>query len=127
PLRVGDRIIGVVHVGTFATRDFSTDDLQFLMLVAERMASIIERTRLYEAERAARATADAAVRVRDEVLGIVSHDLRNPLGAISTSASVLLELAITDEQRLQQLQLIKRAALRAGRLIEDLLDVTRIE
>ena len=127
PLRVGDRVIGVVHVGTFQPREFSTDDLQFLMLVGERMASAIERTRLYEAERAARATADAAVAARDEVLGIVSHDLRNPLGAISGSASLLLELSLTEAQRQQQLALIKRAAQRATRLIEDLLDVTRIE
>lgn len=99
-------------------------------LVAAQRELTRERAQLARAlarEKEARAMADAAVRVRNEVLGIVSHDLRNPIGAISASASVLLELQITEEQRERQLRLIKRAAQRAARLIEDLLDVSRIE
>jgi PAS domain S-box-containing protein len=83
---------------------------------------------LSESERR-RAEAEAAVRGRDEVLSIVSHDLRNPLATVSMSASLLRdsELALTDAQRRQQLEIIGRSAQRMNRLIQDLLDVARIE
>lgn len=68
-----------------------------------------------------------AVRARDEVVAVVSHDLRNPLGAITGAAGLLLELDLPPEKRSEQLRLIGRAAERMNRLIGDLLDVARIE
>ena len=85
-------------------------------------------TVLAEAERR-RDEAEAAVRSRDEVLSIVSHDLRNPVSTVAMSVSLLSDPAITlsDEQRQQQLGVIARSAERMNRLIQDLLDVARIE
>lgn len=85
-------------------------------------------TVLAEAERR-RDEAEAAVRSRDEVLSIVSHDLRNPVSTVAMSASLLSDPAIelSDEQRRQQLGVIARSAERMNRLIQDLLDVARIE
>ncbi|HWQ35821.1 MAG TPA: PAS domain S-box protein [Blastocatellia bacterium] len=54
PLLAGDKVIGVIHVGTIVPRDFTGDDQRLLQLVAERAASAIERARLYEQVRAAR-------------------------------------------------------------------------
>ena len=54
PLLASDKVIGVIHVGTVAPREFTADDLHLLQLVAERAASAIERTRLYEQVRDAR-------------------------------------------------------------------------
>ncbi len=71
--------------------------------------------------------AEAATRARDEVLATVSHDLRNPLGTIYTSAALLIDVPLDEEQRLRQVQIIKRTADRMGRLIQDLLDVSRME
>ena len=68
-----------------------------------------------------------AVRARDEVVAVVSHDLRNPLGTIAAAAGLLLELDVTTEKRREHLRLIVRAADRMNRLIGDLLDVARIE
>jgi signal transduction histidine kinase len=71
-----------------------------------------------------------AVRSRDHVLSIVSHDLRNPLGTITMAASLLLDLVPDEEERRterRQLEIIKRAAGTMNRMIQDLLDVTRIE
>ena len=67
--------------------------------------------------------AQQAIRTRDEILGIVAHDLRSPLGAILMQASLL-------QRRGAEVDLgkaIERSARRMNRLIEDLLDVTRIE
>jgi signal transduction histidine kinase len=87
-----------------------------------------EREALLQREREARAAAEAAVRARDEILAVVSHDLRNPLGAIALCAGALLETIepSSDEQR-RILQGIEHAAASTDRLIRDLLDVASME
>src|SRR5450432_51522 len=71
------------------------------------------------------ATATASARARDEVLAIVSHDLRGPLHAISLASEALREDATEDAKR--YLSAIDRAGARAERLISDLLDASAIE
>lgn len=81
-------------------------------------------------EQAAREIAEEAVLARDAVLSIVSHDLRNPLGAVLTGVAFLLDIVLAEEPVPVQpahLRPILRAAHRANRMIDDLLDVTRIE
>ena len=79
-------------------------------------------------ERAAREAAEQAVRARDAVLAIVSHDLRNPIHTISMAAAWELEvLPEGDTQHRKQWHIVRRSAERANRLIQDLLDVARIE
>ncbi|HSG07963.1 MAG TPA: ATP-binding protein [Longimicrobiales bacterium] len=68
-----------------------------------------------------------AVRVREEVVSVVSHDLRNPLGVVAGAAELLLDLPLGDAERRNQAEVIRRSAQRMGRLIDDLLDVARIE
>jgi PAS domain S-box-containing protein len=83
---------------------------------------------LAESERR-RSEAEAAVRSRDEMLSIVSHDLRNPVSTVAMSAALLAdrELALTPDQQRAQFGVIARSAQRMNRLIQDLLDVARIE
>ena len=73
--------------------------------------------------------AEAAVRSRDEVLSIVSHDLRNPVSTVAMAVALLkdTQIELTAEQRSKQLEIISRSAHRMNRLIRDLLDVARIE
>jgi signal transduction histidine kinase len=64
------------------------------------------------------------------VLAIVSHDLRNPVGSVITAAAFLLDTLAEEvlaTPQGQQVGVIHRAARRANRLLEDLMDVTRIE
>lgn len=70
--------------------------------------------------------AETAIRSRDEVLAVVSHDLRNPLNTIVMAAG-LLELPLPADQRPRHIEAIRRAADGMNRLIEDLLDVSAIE
>ena len=67
------------------------------------------------------------MRAREEVLAVVSHDLRNPLSAITLGASLLLmSKSLSDEDR-EQVETMQVSAERMARLIADLLDVTRLE
>ncbi|HEY0151265.1 MAG TPA: sensor histidine kinase [Longimicrobium sp.] len=81
-------------------------------------------------EAEARRSAEAASRARDAVLAIVSHDLRNPVGSVITAAAFLLDTLpaeVLATPQGQQVGVMHRAARRANRLLEDLMDVTRIE
>ncbi|MEX2177489.1 MAG: PAS domain-containing sensor histidine kinase [Gemmatimonadaceae bacterium] len=71
-----------------------------------------------------------AVAVRDETLGVVAHDLRNPVSAVKMLSAALLDRAREhglNEDAMEQLSLIREAALQMDRLIQDLMDVTRAE
>jgi signal transduction histidine kinase len=89
--------------------------------LARRAALAMDNARLY-------GEAQAATRARDDVLAIVSHDLRNPIHTIQMSAALLAELYPNPQDMLtRQLAVIRRGAVRANALIQDLLDVTRID
>ena len=85
--------------------------------------TITDMTEMREAQEALR----AAVRARDEVLAVVSHDLRNPVGTIAAAAELLADVPLSLEARGEHLEIIHRAADRINRLIQDLLDVAQIE
>jgi signal transduction histidine kinase len=82
----------------------------------------LENARLYDAAR-------RATRARDDMLGVVSHDLRNPIHSVFMSSSFLLDVIPAEGRDMErkQLAIIRRAAERANRLIQDLLDITHIE
>ena len=77
--------------------------------------------------RAAEAALREAVRARDEVLAVVSHDLRNPVGTIAAAAELLRDVPMPPARQGEHLEIIGRAADRINRLIQDLLDVAQIE
>lgn len=79
----------------------------------------VERLALDQAERAAQA--------REDVLAVVSHDLRSPLNAISIAAEELAEGELDDDERRHYAAAIGRGLDRCSRLIEDLLDASRIQ
>jgi signal transduction histidine kinase len=89
-----------------------------------------ELERVAQLERAARAAAEEESRSRDEVLAMVSHDLRNPLAVIAMAASALLNDFLgpsTPKSAARVLSVIQRSAESLGRQIDDLLDVASIE
>jgi PAS domain S-box-containing protein len=85
--------------------------------------TLADITEVHEAEEALR----EAVYAREQTLAVVSHDLRNPLGSVSAAAELLLEVPLPEERRRQQLETIRRSAERMNRLIQDLLDIARID
>jgi signal transduction histidine kinase len=87
---------------------------------------IAERKQATRRELAARREAEEANRSKDEFLAILSHELRTPLNSILGWARLLREGQTTPEQEMRALASIERNALHQTRLIEDLLDVSRI-
>ena len=71
--------------------------------------------------------AEETIDAREQVLKIVSHDLRNPLSAISMTASLLLDVPTPPDKQAEHLRRIQRAGERMNRLIQDLLDVAKLE
>lgn len=68
-----------------------------------------------------------AIEQREEVVSIVSHDLRNPLGVVLAASDLLIDLPLDEAERRRQAEIIQRSGRRMQSLIEDLLDVARIE
>jgi PAS domain S-box-containing protein len=105
-----------------ATRPFSDEDLDTIGDLARLMALAIDNARLYE-------ESQRAIRARDQTIAVVSHDLRNPVNAIRMIAGNVLSGVSEqgDPTVVEYVQVIQQAARQADRLIQDLLDVARIE
>jgi PAS domain S-box-containing protein len=122
PLHAAGETLGAL---TLIRRDpdgFSDDDRRAVAeAFARTAASALENARLYESARQAN-------RARDEVLGVVSHDLRNPITAIAMCARVLEDNPPADPaQRAELLGTIRQSTELMTHLITDLLDVANIE
>jgi PAS domain S-box-containing protein len=124
PLLTRGEPLGVLMFGSSnADRVYREGDLRWAEPLADRCATAIENARLY------RASVEATHR-RDQVLGVVAHDLRNPLATILMQTSVLdrdWRASETERHSRKPIEVIHRAATRMNRLIQDLLDVSLIE
>jgi PAS domain S-box-containing protein len=121
PLPLRGAAIGVL--GLFRGRPrgrFSTDEMALARDLAHHAALSIENARLHRQAR-------EAVRLRDEVLGVVSHDLRNPIAIISMTMQLLREVDLPPEDRDRRMQAVERAAGTMNRLVTDLLDMSSID
>jgi signal transduction histidine kinase len=97
----------------------------FVEILARQCANALERVRLLDTERRARAEAEEATRAREELLSVVSHELRNPLGTITIAASAL-RTSDSDRTR-KHAERIHRQATRMARLLGDLVDFAGIQ
>jgi len=94
--------------------------------IHDQKIALEERDRAVERERTARSQAEAANRIKDEFLAVLSHELRSPLNPILGWAKLLLSRKFDEETTRKALQTIERNAQLQTRLIEDLLDISRI-
>ena len=120
PLISRGQVLGVVTAAAPEGKVFTKDDALLAAEVARRGSLAIDNARLYQ-------ESQQAVRAREEVLAIVSHDLRNPLNSITLAASLMQASGSVPPEEQEQIESIDVAAKRMRRLIEDLLDVTRLE
>jgi PAS domain S-box-containing protein len=122
PILARGKILGILKVAlSTRLRAYGQDDLRLMEEIAHRAALAIDNARLYR-------VAERAIHARDEVLSIVAHDLRNPLGSIMLSVGLLRRKRGEPERRSQEgVDAIKRSATRMNRMIEDLLDVVRMD
>ena len=102
-------------------------DRAFTNLLAQATAAALHRARTYDAERERRREAELLARGREEVLGVVAHDLRNPLSLIGTTAQFLEEEYTDEERRKQLFGVLHRGVAQMNRLIGDLLDTVQLQ
>jgi signal transduction histidine kinase len=133
PLHVSDRRTGAMSVRTYIPRQWTDEDAQTLMLLAAQIGPALEAARLHERTRAARAQAEAAIKLRDEVLAGVSHDLAGPLARIRLYAELIqgeaanVRPADTAEQMNQWSERIVAATSTMKTIIQELVDVARLQ
>ncbi len=121
PLIARERTIGALTFGALrSSRRFGPREFAFAEDLARRAALAADNARLFE-------QAQHATRARQELLSLVSHDLRNPLSSVMMATQVLLETPLPPAQVQLALERIQRASARANRLVEDLLDISNIE
>jgi signal transduction histidine kinase/CheY-like chemotaxis protein len=116
----------IVFAVTESRRRYRRADLLCAEVVARQAAIAMEGARLHREAEAARAEAEAANRAKDEFLSILSHELRNPLNAVSGWAKMLERGQLSAEQSRRAIQIILRNAALQVRLIDDLLDMTSV-
>ena len=117
PILAHRRIYGVLTFATAATgRHYTSHDLQLAEELAHRAGIALENARLYEEVR-------DADRRKDEFLAMLSHELRNPLAPIRSGLDVLAMERVGDPA---MLQLMQQQVDHLVRLVDDLLDVSRI-
>jgi len=111
---------------TESARRYRRTDLLFAEVVARQAAIAVESARLYREAEAARSAAEAANRAKDEFLSTLSHELRNPLNAVTGWATMLAGDQLDEEQSRRAIQIILRNAQAQVRLVDDLLDMSSV-
>ncbi len=127
------KFVGVINTYYPEQKQFSEREIRMLDMLARLAADIIERTRvefaLQESERRAIALVEElnkADRNKTQFLNSLSHELRNPLASMMMSLSLLKIAAPDSEQALQARETFERQTIQLSRLVDDLLEVTRI-
>lgn len=124
PLLAHGKVLGaMVLYSSQPQRRFGANEVRLAEELAYRAALAIENAGLYR-------SAHAAIQARDELLGVVAHDLRNPLQAARlATVGLLREAEVTDKTGAvrDRAEVVHRCLDRCDRLIEELLDVARIE
>ena len=123
PLTIGERVVGAFSFIS-RTRVFDELDLAIASELADRTAMAIANARLYDDARRARTEAESANRAKDQFLAMLGHELRNPLAPITTALYIMRQRA--PEQAARERAVIERQVAHLTRLVDDLLDVSRI-
>lgn len=127
PLQTHDRVLGaIVMVNVTEGRPCGNEELALAEELARRAALAIDHAALYKAAQDARAEAERANLAKDSFLAMLSHELRTPLTPVLTSVLSLEQEENLPAETRASLQMIRRNVELEARLIDDLLDLTRI-
>ncbi len=124
PLRIENRSLGALAFSYHHVRQLGEVERGFLVALAQHCAQWLERARLFEEAAQARAEAETASRAKDEFISLLGHELRNPLSPILTALE-LMRLRGPDAFARER-GVIERQVGHLVRLVDDLLDVSRI-
>jgi PAS domain S-box-containing protein len=119
-------VLGGLFFGHSEAGIFSERSERIVLGLAAQAAIAIDNARLYAAEQRARAEAEKANRLKDDFLATVSHELRTPLHAMSGWVQLLRRGNLDAGSAQQAMEIIERNLHAQRRLVEDILDVSRI-
>ncbi len=129
PLRLGQRVIGVLDVQSTQVNAFAESDVAALQMLADQIAVAIDNARSYQVVQEAMREMREADRMKSQFLANMSHELRTPLNSIIGFSRVILkgiDGPITELQR-QDLTAIYNSGQHLLGLINDILDLSKIE
>jgi signal transduction histidine kinase/CHASE3 domain sensor protein len=129
PLIADSTVMGALLIRFAAPRPFSPGDRAFMSAMSRIATETFERARLFDAERNARAAAEAANRAKATFLASMSHELRTPLNAALGFASLVRSgvYGAVNEQQSEVLSRVERSQTHLAHLIDDILDFARLE
>jgi signal transduction histidine kinase/ActR/RegA family two-component response regulator len=102
------------------------DELRLAEAMGRQASLAVENARLYQETERRRVEAEAANQAKDEFLAMLSHELRNPLGAISNALQVLERMGKDEGRDAHMRGIIGRQVQHLARLVDDLLQVSRV-
>lgn len=133
PILLGGEVAGVIEFFSPEIREPQDELLKLVAGIGGQIGQFIERKKaeeesaeLFERERAARADAEQANRLKDEFLATLSHELRTPLNAVIGWSRMLNSGRLDRESSKHALEVIERNAWAQKQIIEDILDVSRV-
>jgi signal transduction histidine kinase len=127
PLRVQDSTFGALTLAYGdSRRHYTHGDLVLAGELARRAAVAIDNAKLYELSQKERSRVEAATRAKDEFVAMVSHELRTPLNAILGWARLMRGGTLDEARRAHALEVIERNAQAQGKVVGDLLDISRV-
>ena len=127
PLVLGGQVLGAIALSYTEAREFPPEERALLDAIAGQAAQALERARLYEAEQKARAEAEEANQAKDQFVAMISHELRNPLAAITAGVGLLRQSCPAEGRSQRALEIVERNTSLQTRLINDLLDLSRLQ
>lgn len=133
PIRLEGKVIGTLQVFSHRPAAYGAEELRLLEALLLQVAAASRNAYLYQqaraAEQAARERARElaeADRLKDQFLATLAHELRNPLAAISNALQVLHATEAAGPLRDRALAVLDRQVRQQARLVDDLLDVSRV-
>jgi signal transduction histidine kinase/CheY-like chemotaxis protein len=129
PIAVRTQVFGAMTLATVGFRRYGTEDLALADEIGRRLALALDNARLYREAHRLFVEEQHAVRVREDVLAFVSHDLKSPLQVINLSAEIArreMERCAEECKLGRPLDAIVRSSISANHLLNDLLDMASI-
>src|SRR5262249_13898629 len=121
PLVIHEDVLGCVTLARSPpSATLTPADRALVAEIARRAATCVENPRLFRSR-------ERAVRMREDMLSTVSHDLRGPLGVILMASTQVAQQDLPSEDLTKSADLIRRSADRMLRLVNDLLDLAQVD